>query len=95
VGNHAIDARASDYVMLDVMKIGGVSGWLRAASLAEIHGIPVSSHLWPEISLQLLSVTPTAHWLEYAGWWNMIVSEPMRIECGMAIPGDDAGAGVE
>jgi mandelate racemase len=92
---HAIDARASDYLMLDAMKIGGVSGWLRAASLAETHGIPVSSHLWPEISLQLLSVTPTAHWLEYAAGWNMIVSEPLRIECGMAIPGDAAGAGVE
>jgi mandelate racemase len=43
---HAIKARASDYVMLDVMKIGGVTGWLRAAALAEVHGIPVSSHLW-------------------------------------------------
>jgi mandelate racemase len=92
---HAIDAQASDYVMLDVMKIGGVSGWLRAASLAEIHGIPVSSHLWPEVSLQLLCVTPTAHWLEYTDWWNTIVSEPLRIEYGMAIPGEAAGAGVE
>jgi mandelate racemase len=42
---HAIDAYASDYVMFDVMKIGGVTGWMRAASLAEIHGIPVSSQV--------------------------------------------------
>jgi mandelate racemase len=41
---HAINAHASDYIMLDVVKIGGVTGWMRAASLAEIHGIPVSSH---------------------------------------------------
>jgi mandelate racemase len=92
---HAIDARASDYVMLDAMKIGGVTGWLRAAALAEIHGIPVSSHLWPEVSLQLLCLTPTAHWLEYADWWNLIVAEPLRVELGMAIPGEAAGAGVE
>jgi mandelate racemase len=92
---HAIDARASDFVMFDAMKIGGISGWTRAAALAEVHGIPVSSHLWPELSLQLLSVTPTAHWIEYIDWWNSIVSEPLRIERGMAIPGEAAGAGVE
>ncbi len=92
---HAIDAHASDYVMFDVMKIGGITGWLRAASLAEIHGIPVSSHLWPEISAQLLCVTPTADWLEYADWWNMIVSDPLKIEGGMAIPQNGAGSGVE
>ena len=92
---HAIDAQASDYIMLDVMKIGGVTGWLRAASLAATHGIPVSSHLWPEISAQLLSVTPTAHWLEYADWWNTIVSEPLTIQDGKAIPSKAPGTGLE
>jgi mandelate racemase len=92
---HAIDAHASDYVMLDVMKIGGATGWMRAASLAEIHGIPVSNHLWPEISWQLLCLTATAHWLEYADWWNVILSNPPRVECGIAIPQDAAGSGVE
>jgi len=83
---HAISAQASDYIMLDAMKIGGVTGWLRAAALAEVHGIPVSSHLWPELSAQLLSLTGTAHWLEYADWWNSILAEPLPIENGMAIP---------
>jgi mandelate racemase len=59
---HAIDAQASDYMMPDVMKIGGVTGWMRAAALGQAHGIGLSSHLWPEISAQLLSVTPTAQW---------------------------------
>ena len=92
---HAIAARASDYIMLDAMKIGGVTGWLRASSLAETHGLKVSNHLWPEISAQLLSVTPTAHWLEYADWWNIIVADPVRIDKGMAIPHDVPGTGVE
>src|SRR5262245_30689611 len=52
---HAVEARASDYVMLDVMKIGGVTGWMRAASIAAAHGLPVSSHLWTELSTQLLA----------------------------------------
>jgi mandelate racemase len=92
---HAIDAHASDYVMLDVMKIGGVTGWLRAASLAESRGLPVSSHLWPELSWQLLCVTPTAHWLKYADWWNLILSQPLQVEGGMAITQYAAGSGVD
>ena len=92
---HAIEARASDYVMPDVMKIGGVTGWLRAAALADTYGLRVSSHLWPEISAQLLCVTPTAHWLEYADWWNIVVAEPLQVEHGMAMPRAAIGAGVE
>ena len=92
---HAIDAHASDYVMADAMKIGGVTGWLTAASLASEHGIPLSSHLWPEISAQLLSVTPTAHWLEYADWWNPILAEPLVIANGFAQSDGRTGSGIE
>ncbi len=92
---HAIEARASDFVMPDVMKIGGVTGWLRAATLAQVRGILVSNHLWPEISARLLCCTPTAHWLEYADWWNPILDEPLRVEKGMAIVGDALGTGIE
>jgi mandelate racemase len=91
---HAIDAHASDYVMPDVMKIGGVTGWLDAVALASVHGIRVSNHLWPEISAQLMCVTPTAHWLEYADWWNPIIEEPLRIENGTAMVNGAAGSGV-
>src|SRR4051812_36184049 len=92
---HAIDAHASDYVMPDVMKIGGVTGWLRAAALAHANGLPVSSHLWPELSARLLCCTPTAHWLEYADWWNGILAQPLRVEGGMAIVDDAAGSGID
>lgn len=83
---HAIQARASDCVMLDVMKIGGVTGWLQSAALAAAHNLRVSSHLWPEISVQLLSVTATAHWLEYADWWNPVLESPLTVENGLAQP---------
>jgi mandelate racemase len=92
---HAIEAQASDFVMPDVMKIGGVSGWLRAAAIAHAKSIPMSNHLWPEISARLLCCTPTAHWLEYADWWNPILAEPLLIQNGMAIIGDTYGTGVE
>lgn len=90
----AIEARASDYMMPDVMKIGGVTGWLRAAALGEAHGIPLSNHLWPEISAQLMCATPTAHFLEYADWWNPVIAEPLRIEHGMALALETTGTGV-
>jgi mandelate racemase len=91
---HAIDAGASDFMMLDVMKIGGVTGWLRAAALAQSKGIPISSHLWPELSAQLLCLTPTAHWLEYSDWWNPIVVQPIAVKDGMANPTGALGTGV-
>jgi len=92
---HAIDAQASDYMMPDVMKIGGVTGWLHAAALAQTRGIRLSNHLWPEISAQLLCATPTAHWLEYADWWNPVIREPLLIESGMAVVGEVSGTGVD
>ena len=92
---HAIEAQASDYVMPDVMKIGGVTGWLRAASLAHAKGLRVSNHLWPELSARLLCCTPTAHWLEYADWWNPIVAEPLSVDNGIAIPSNTVGSGVD
>jgi mandelate racemase len=92
---HAIDARASDFVMPDVMKIGGVTGWLRAAAIAHSHGIDMSNHLFPELSARLLCCTPTAHWLEYVDWWSPILSQPLQIDKGMTRAGTEAGSGVE
>ncbi len=91
----AIDAGACDYMMPDVMKIGGVTGWLRAAALAEGHGIRLSNHLFVEISTHLLCATPTAHWLEYAEWFNPIIEQPLRIVNGRAVLDERPGSGVE
>jgi mandelate racemase len=92
---HAVEAHASDYVMPDVMKIGGVTGWMRVSALAATRNLRVSCHLWPEISAQLLSVTPTAHWLEYADWWNPVMKEPLVIREGKTNLTGVTGSGVE
>jgi mandelate racemase len=91
----AIAAGASDYMMADAMKIGGVSGWMRAAALAEAHGIPLSNHLFAEISSHLLSATPTAHWLEYEEWFRPILEQPLQVMDGVAMPDERPGSGVE
>jgi mandelate racemase len=49
----SISEGAADFIMLDVLKFGGISGWLRAIGQTEAAGLPVSSHLFPELSAQL------------------------------------------
>jgi mandelate racemase len=90
----AIRARACDYVMPDLERIGGVTGWQRAAALASAHGLEMSSHLFPEVSAHLLAVTPTCHWLEYVDWADAILAEPLRIAGGEATVSSRPGAGL-
>jgi mandelate racemase len=91
----ALAARSCDYVMPDLERIGGVTGWQRAAELARARGIRMSSHLYPEVSAHLLAVTPTAHWLEYVDWANVLLTEPMRIVDGNAVVSNRPGNGLE
>ena len=90
----AIDAEAGDFYMPDVQRIGGVTGWLRAASLAQANALDLSSHLFPEISCHLLSISPTRHWLEYMDWGTGVVQEPIQIVDGLAITPDRPGIGI-
>ena len=90
----AVAAGASDLAMLDVMKIGGVTGWLAAAGQAEAAGLPVSSHIFVETSAHLLPVTPTAHWLEYLDLAGAILVDPVRPANG-TITARGPGLGLE
>ncbi|MSQ58583.1 MAG: mandelate racemase [Betaproteobacteria bacterium] len=90
----ALQAKSLDYVMPDVQRIGGVTGWMRAAAIAQAHGVEMSSHLFPEYSAHLLAVTPTAHYLEYMDWANPILNEPIQIKDGNALIPDRPGSGV-
>jgi mandelate racemase len=90
----ALAAHSCDYVMPDLERIGGVTGWLQAAELARSAGIRMSSHLYPEVSAHLLAVTPTAHWLEYVDWANAILAEPLRVVDGNAAVPDRPGNGL-
>jgi mandelate racemase len=90
----ALDANACDYVMPDLERIGGVTGWRRAAALAAERKIKMSSHLYSEASAHLLAATPTCHFLEYMDWADKIVREPLRIVDGAAVVPDRPGSGV-
>lgn len=90
----SLSAGASDFVMLDVMRIGGITGWIRAIGQLQAKGLPVSSHLFPEISAQLLACSPQAHWLEYEDWAAPILQQPLEVKDGFAIPQTEAGCGI-
>jgi mandelate racemase len=90
----ALEAKACDLVMPDLERIGGVTGWRRAASLAAERKLPMSSHLFPETSAHLLAVTPTCHYLEYVDWADAILEEPLRIVGGEAVIPDRPGNGL-
>ncbi|MDH3580926.1 MAG: mandelate racemase [Hyphomicrobiales bacterium] len=89
-----IAAGACDLCMPDAMRIGGVTGWLAAAALAETHKLPMSTHAFPEISGQLMAVTPTAHWLEMLDKARPILQNPVEVVDGTLIPDAEPGAGL-
>jgi len=91
----ALALGCGDYVMPDLMRIGGVTGWLRSAAIAGAAGIEMSTHLYPEFSAHLMRATETAHWLEWQDWGDPILGEPFGIsDSCLAIP-NRPGAGVD
>ena len=91
----ALAMGAGDYFMPDLMRIGGVTGWLRAAAVAGAAGIEMSTHLYPEFAAHLMQVTETAHWLEWQDWANPILAEPFTIAEGRISIPDQPGAGID
>jgi len=93
--HQALAMRACDLVMPDFMRIGGVTGWLRAAAIAGAAGIPVSTHLYPEVGAHVMRVTETAHWLEWQDWADPVLQEPYPIkDSKLQIP-DRPGLGLD
>jgi mandelate racemase len=76
----ALQLKACDYVMPDLMRIGGITGWLRAAPIAAAAGIPVSTHLYPEAAAHVMRITEGAHWLEWQDWVNPLLQAPFEIK---------------
>ena len=91
----ALAAGACDYVMPDAQRIGGVTGWMRAAALAQGAGIEMSSHLFPEVSCHLLAATPTCHWPEYVDWADAVLEQPAELKDGHVVVPAAPGAGIK
>jgi hypothetical protein len=93
--HRAIQMKACDLVMPDFMRIGGVTGWLRSAAIAAASGVPISTHLYPEVAAQVMRVSETMHWLEWQNWVNPILKQPYEVTQGMLQIPPLAGVGLE
>ena len=91
----ALQKKACDLVMPDFMRIGGVTGWLRAAAIAGAAGVPMSTHLYPEVAAHVMRVTETAHWLEWQNWADPILQQPYEISDGHLHIPNVVGVGLE
>ncbi len=92
----SLAADASAFIMPDAGKVGGVTGWMAAAALAEAAGLPVSSHLFVEFSAHLLAATPGRHWLEWLGVARPVLAagSPELMDGNVVVP-NAPGAGLE
>jgi L-alanine-DL-glutamate epimerase-like enolase superfamily enzyme len=89
-----IEARAVDIPMPDLERIGGVSGWLRTAALADAWRLPLASHLFPEQSCHLLAASPTAYYLEHMPWAQPLLAEKLELVDGRVRLPDRPGFGL-
>lgn len=90
----ALSANACDKMMPDLMKIGGITGWLSVAGLAAAASMPVSSHLFIEASAHVLPVTPTCDWLEFMDFGSAVLAAPYQVDADGCVRARGPGLGI-
>lgn len=90
-----LERGVGDIVQPDVTRVGGLSEWLRIASLAELHHRPLAPHLLPEVSIHLACGLPDVRMVEYMPWLYPALVEPPAIEKGQMLPPQRPGLGLE
>lgn len=87
--------RAADVVMIDAHHVGGMAPWMEAAAVCRGAGLPVATHLSPEIGIHLAAATPNCRTLEYMDWSVNLFNERISLdEHGRAIVPTAPGLGV-
>ncbi len=91
----AVRAGAADLYMPDLMRIGGVTGWMRSAAIAGAAGLPLSNHLYGMVSAHLLRASETADWLEWSDWAEPFLAQSLPVVDGHVQVPDMPGTGLE
>ena len=89
-----IDGACIDIAMADLQRAGGVTEWLRIATLAQTRGLPITSHVFHEVSLHLMATLARPYWMEHMGWWEGLFNEPVRLTDGCLVPPERPGIGM-
>ncbi len=88
-----LELRSADILMPDLQRVGGVSEFMRVGHMAESHDIAVSSHLFPETSVQVLGALSNATFLEYMPWFSRLYNEALEFQDGSAVVPERPGWG--
>ncbi|HUC17721.1 MAG TPA: mandelate racemase/muconate lactonizing enzyme family protein [Acetobacteraceae bacterium] len=75
-----LEARSADILMPDLQRMGGPTEFLKAGHIAEAYAIPVSSHLYSEMSLPLLATLPNALILEHMPWFEELYGARIELD---------------
>ena len=91
---HLLEARSIDIVMIDLLRVGGITQWMKVAGMAEAFNLPVVSHLIPEIHVHLIAAIPNGLTVEYMPWTLQLYEETPKIEGGQLVVPDKPGLGL-
>jgi len=91
---HMLEARSIDVVMIDLLRVGGITQWMKVAGMAEAFNLPVVSHLVPELHVHLIAAIPHGLTVEYMPWTLRLFEETPRLENGHLIVPDKPGLGL-
>src|SRR6267142_3990351 len=91
---HMIEARSVDYVMIDLIRVGGITPWIKVAGMAEAFNLPVVSHVIPEIHAHLVAAVPNGLTVEYMGWMLRLFEETPAVENSELVLSDRPGLGL-
>src|SRR6266571_631523 len=89
-----LDARAADVLMPDLQRMGGITGYLKAAALCEAAHTPLSSHLFMEASVHVLAAAPHALIMEHMDWFQELFDAPLALADGQVTVPEKPGLGV-
>jgi L-alanine-DL-glutamate epimerase-like enolase superfamily enzyme len=83
----AMSHHAVDITMIDLLRVGGVTQWMKVAGMAEAFNKPVASHLLPEIHVHLVAAVPNGLVVEYMPWtWRLFDNPPMPVNGEITVP---------
>jgi L-talarate/galactarate dehydratase len=91
---HLLEARSVDIAMIDLLRVGGITQWMKVAGMAEAFNLPVVSHLIPEIHVHLVAAIPNGLTVEYMPWTLQLFEEPPAITGGQLVVPDKPGLGL-
>jgi L-talarate/galactarate dehydratase len=91
---HMLEARSIDIVMIDLLRAGGITQWMKIAGMAEAFNLPVVSHLVPELHVHLIAAIPNGLTVEYMPWTLRLWEEAPALDRGQLVVPAKPGLGL-